>query len=334
MAVPESVRAAHSRVAPLLAELQRYVEASIRPFATERGFLFTDRIKSVESLAEKLESGRFDAWSEVNDLYACTIVVPISEHELTVVEHLDSVFTRLDLKSRSTTQKAPDVFRFDGLRWYGRMREDVTEFRQPGLDQVTFEVQVITALEWAWTQVTHNLVYKGEHADWKHQRMAAHLKATIEQAELLVLAYDSTSEVVNPSPDPLTDSAGLVARRFHELSKQGAVPEALIPDSWKRFAENFVSLIKSYRPTDLVAEVERVIAAVEEELADTSRVPASGTLFQIVLAYVARSDTPGHIRRFSVVRSRELTDIHGVRDVPRAFRFDGLASGSSPVPPD
>ena len=154
MPEPEAVRRAYDLVAPLLADVRRYVRETIDPFSADRGYIVLDRTKEITSLSEKLESGRFLSWSRLDDLYGCTIVVPVSSHEADVLAKLDSSFHRIEVRSRSSAKKAPDVFRFDGVRWYGRIPEDAALVRQPGVGEVTFEVQVITAFEYAWKSVT------------------------------------------------------------------------------------------------------------------------------------------------------------------------------------
>src|ERR1035438_1489076 len=181
---PEAVRQAYDRVVPLLADVRRYVRETLDPFAKDRGYIFLDRTKDVSSLSEKLESGRFPSWSRLDDLYGCTIVVPVSSHESAVLVKLNASFEAVEVRSRSSAKKAPDVFRFDGVRWYGKISEEAALVRQPGVGDIIFEVQVITAFEYAWKTVTHDLVYKGEDVDWKKKRLAAQLKAAVEQIEI------------------------------------------------------------------------------------------------------------------------------------------------------
>lgn len=323
---PESIRAAHARALPVVKEVQRYVQDTIRPMATANGYLFMDRLKDSESLSEKLESGRIGAWSEIDDLYGATVVVPVAQHEEQVVEFLNNAFELKEVRSRSSTRKDPAVFRFDGLRWYGFPRAEISAEKQPGFGDLVFEVQVITAFEWAWSRVTHDLVYKGENADWRHRRLAAHLKASVEQIELMIAAFDEASNQVNPSPWPETDSAEKVVARFRSFVRAGLLDEAGAPRSWSRFGDNVVSVVKSYRKgNDLSDTVDILLDALEGDLRAGGGVPVSAGYFQYVIGFLSREESPGNTERYVVVPSSEY-ELLGARDrFPKEFTFDGTA---------
>ena len=338
MATAEAVRQAFSRVKPLLDEVQRYVRETLEPYCRKQGYLFIDRQKEVSSLAEKIDGGRIAAWSDLDDLYACTIVVPTGPHEDGVVRKLDASFELSKLRSRSDARKAPDVFRFDGARWYGHLRRESAADRQPGVGSQLFEVQVVTAFEYAWIAVTHDLVYKGDDVDWRRLRLAAQLKAAVEQIEVLIGAFDSASIAVQESPWQETAAKAMIVDRCKLLVADGYVSELLRPESWRRFADNVFALVRSYEQNSrrMEGEVSRLLDAIEADLrgATPFEMPLSGTLFQYVVSVVARDGAPGNLERFIVVPSRELSDFYGVKDLPKAFRFDGQAEPlAAPVVP-
>jgi ppGpp synthetase/RelA/SpoT-type nucleotidyltranferase len=323
---PEAVRRAYDQIAPLLADVRRYVRDTLNPYAADRGYIIVDRTKDITSLSEKLESGRFPAWSRLDDLYGCTIVVPVSSHEAGVLTKLDSSFDRIEIRSRSSAKKAPDVFRFDGIRWYGRIPMSAASVRQPGVGQIIFEVQVVTAFEYAWKSVTHDLVYKGESVDWKKQRLAAQLKAAVEQIEVIINAFESASDVVLESPWPDSDMQAEIVARFRGLFDDGLVPETLRPKSWSTFAQNALALVKSFQrdPARQAETVSRILELVENDARERGDVPlpVSGTLFQYLVSIVARSNTLGNINRFTIVPSRELSEFYGIATIPQPFVFD------------
>lgn len=337
MTEPEAVRQAFARVKPLLADVQRYVGNTLEPYCRKLNYAFIGREKTVPSLAEKLDGGRIAAWTELDDLYACTIVVPVAEHEDAVLRKLDSSFERVRVRTRSDAQKAPDVFRFDGVRWYGRLQADTAATRQPGVGDQIFEVQVVTAFEYAWMAVTHDLVYKADNADWRRQRLAAQLRAAVEQIEVLIAAFDSASSAIVESPWPETQAKSMIIDRCKLLALDGYVPPTLEPESWRRFADNVFALIRTYERDRYRIEtaVSSLLDTIEAELRGATPVelPVSGSLFQYVVSVVGRPDTPGNLERFTVVPSRELSDIYGLRDIPRPFNFDGPA-GTLEAPED
>ena len=331
MAEPEAVRQAFTRVEPLLDEVERYVRETLeRNYCRRQRYIFIDRQKTVSSLAEKLDGGRVRAWSELDDLYACTIVVPTAPHENGVVRKLDASFQRAGFRSRSDVRKAPDVFRFDGARWHGRLREETAADRQPGLGEQLFEVQIVTAFEYAWIAVTHDLVYKGDDVDWRRLRLAAQLKAAVEQIEVLIAAFDPASTAIQESPWKETAAKGMIVDRCKLLAADGLVPETLLPLSWRRFADNMFALVRSYEqnPYRIEDAVRTLLDTVDADLrgASPTELPVSGSLFQYVVSVVARNETPGTLEKFVVVPSRELADFYGVRDLPKAFVFDGQAA--------
>ena len=323
---PESLRQAFDRVKPLVDDVARHVGDTLERYCKENGYLFRERTKELTSLVEKLEGGRVERWSDVDDLYACTIVVPVREHEEKVLRKLDSSFARQEVRSRAASKKAPDVFRFDGTRWYGRISEIAASTRQPGAGNVIFEVQVVTAFEYAWIAVTHDLVYKSDAVDWRDQRLAAQLKAAVEQVEVLISAFETASDAVLLSPWPEVETKALIVERFKRLAQDGLIPETILPGSWRRFSDNVYALVKSYErnPEKIAEKVESLIATIESDLlgVEPIRLPHSGTLFQYVVAMVGRADTPGSLQRFRVVPSRELSDLYGLQLLPREFEFD------------
>ena len=330
MSDPESLRQAFERVKPVVEDVGRHVGGTLERYCKDNGYLFSDRIKELTSLTEKLEGGRVKRWSDVDDLYACTIVVPVREHEEKVLRKLDSSFAVKEVRSRAASRKAPDVFRFDGTRWYGRINEAAASTRQPGAGDLIFEVQVVTAFEYAWIAVTHDLVYKADAVDWRRQRLAAQLKAAVEQVEVLIAAFETVSDAVLVSPWPEADVKATIAARFKRLAEDGLIPDCIQPASWRRFSDNVYGLVLSYeRDREKTAgAVESLLAVIEDELLSDSprQLPQSGTLFQYVVSVAASSDTPGSVQNFRVVPSREFSDLYGIQNFSREFDFDNETS--------
>ena len=327
---PESLRQAFQRAESILAEIQRYVRDTLEPYCRDHRYLFVDRRKTLDSLSEKLEGGRLTDWASIDDLYACTVVIPVATHADGVIRKLDASFTRKQLRSASQAKKAPDVFRFDGTRWYGYLSPRAALSRQPGVADVIFEVQVVTAFEYAWMAVSHDLVYKADNSDWRRQRLAAQLRAAVEQVEVLISAFETASSAVTPSPWPETDTKTGIIERCMMLVTDGLIPDTLLPDSWRRFADNVYALVASYESNrhGLGAAVVRLLDVMDADLRGASpmELPTSGTLFQYVLSIVARPNTDGGLERFTTVPSRELSDLYHLTSVPKTFKFNGTAA--------
>jgi hypothetical protein len=99
--VPQAVATAFQAAETTVVALESHVKGTLASFAEQRDYLFRSRRKKVESLAEKLESGRYAAWSDLDDLFACTIVVPTASHEDGVIEFLDAVFDPVDIRDET-----------------------------------------------------------------------------------------------------------------------------------------------------------------------------------------------------------------------------------------
>jgi ppGpp synthetase/RelA/SpoT-type nucleotidyltranferase len=325
MPAPERLRLEYEKTFPRLRELQAYVSRTLRPYCDANKYVFLDRVKDLESLSEKLEGGRYSSWHDLDDLYACTIVIPVPSHEAEVLGRLKRSFEEVNLRDRSVAKKAPDVFRFDGLRWYGRMNSDAAVARQPGIDAITFEVQVLTAFEHALSLVTHDLVYKADNADWKRLRLAAQLKAAVEQIELIIVAFDQAADSVRVSPWPEMEAKDRLISGFKGLIDLGLIPDVLTPASWRRFADNTYDLIRSYErdPNKLPSSVEDLLSACKSRLEEPTlpSPPISGSLFRYVLSVVNAPETRGNINRFVIVDSSDLAELYGITSVPKSFTF-------------
>jgi ppGpp synthetase/RelA/SpoT-type nucleotidyltranferase len=335
MPAPESLRNAYQRALGPIEWVSRRVEETLATFCHRRDYLFHGRIKTLESLSEKIEGGRYERWSDLDDLYACTIVVPTAKEVPEVLSFLKVAFKELTVKSGRSTQKAPDVFRFDSTRWYGTLNDDVAQDSIPGVDSVRFEVQVLTAFEFAWVTVSHSLVYKSDDVNWSKLRLASQLKAAVEQIETIIAAYEETSRYVLGSPYSELESQVTIVERFSSLIDEQYIPVGLKPASWRRFASNVQTLANRGKPRaiGLGDAVQAILDHAELKLKRPPEynLPESGSLFQYVilvmkdLGYLDRALT-----KVRLVNSSELSEFLGVEIPPdRQFQFD-LAT--DPIP--
>lgn len=133
------------------------VRDTISNYCDENEFASIHRFKKVESLAEKLESGRFEKWSDIEDTFGSAIIIPDLNYEKDVIEFLESTFLKVNIKKRGSTLKAPDVFRFDSTRFIGRLRPK-DGILNPDIYNLSFEIQIRTAFEHAWAVTTHSII--------------------------------------------------------------------------------------------------------------------------------------------------------------------------------
>ena len=93
-------------------------------------------------MAEKLEGGRYRLWSELDDLYACTLVIPTAESEEHVLAFLGVAFEIVEVRSRNNRAKPPDVFRFDTTRAICVLRQQQLE-QVAGAEHVRFATRLL-----------------------------------------------------------------------------------------------------------------------------------------------------------------------------------------------
>lgn len=319
----------------LVQKVEKLVDAALFKFCKQRGFAFSGRIKTVESIAEKIESGRYKDWTAIDDRYACTVVIPNIAEEATVVEFLRSTFRKRSIKVRGESRRSPEHFRFDNTRFYGSivipdaapdartspLGEFDTVLNAPAedLSQITFEVQVRTAFEHAWQVATHPLTYKSDRVDWRRQRLTAQMRAMVEQLDLMVVGFNDLEPHIVPSPDENTATKAEVIEKFLSLQQAGLIPDVVSPKDWGRFADNVTALLRNAGklrnrdgPLALIDQVERWIRNREPR-----HFPISISLFQIVVG-VASTDPSFCIGRsdYYLALSKEME-----MEFPEARRF-------------
>lgn len=201
---------------------------------------YESRIKTLESFALKVETGRIASLAEIEDVFAATIVVPewsqIAEAEALVLE-------RYELHERRPspgpgTSKSSDRFLFDDVRLFVRYRRAESE-RSEIRDGLLFEIQVKTFLQHAWAVATHDVVYKTPSRDWRRERVAFQVRASLESAEVAIGNIESLAKSpILPSEDPeIAELNATIA-----ILKEHWGPE-LLPTNLRRLAENVQMLM-------------------------------------------------------------------------------------------
>ncbi len=292
MITPQQVNAKFGWVEPYLAPLQKQIRETLSPYCEAHAFALTSRIKRLDSLCEKIESGRYPTWSEIDDLVAFAIVVPTIAEEDAVIEFLTAQFHRIGLKRRGSSRKAPDVFRFDSTRFIGRLRPPPENSKGREVDEISFEVQIRSAFDHAWIVTTHALTYKSPVIDWKQQRLAAELKATTEKLDMLIVAFQEASIKIPESPWPAIQTKKDIHRFFVSASGRGDFPRELLPKDWSRFIDNVYDLGRhcapGVAPDDIASAIEDAVMSELSSLG-SEKVPRSLSLWQITLASLSKA---------------------------------------------
>ncbi len=334
MIVPTGLRTVYNHWFPVLKHVRDTVEDTLCPFCNKEGFIFVGRLKTVESVAEKVESGRFARWQDLDDLYACTVAVPLSGDENRVSRFVERVFRIQQIKSRDTQSKPPDSFRFDSTRVIARLRtppggEPETESSASAID---FEVQIKSIFDFAWAKTTHALVYKSDLVDWKRSRLASHLKAATEQIDFLISGFERASELVPDGRWPELDDKAEIRRFFSDQVEKGCIPPEVAPKDWSRFADNFYRAVRALEGIPPSAIGSRPLVALEKafgildrefQLVGLDRFPRSLSLFQFVVGLLAASgEFKGSRKDYFIPTGEEFRTLFGNTSLPgREFSF-------------
>lgn len=298
-------------------------------FCEEHGYAFTWREKDPESIAEKIESGRFPTWSAIDDCVACSIIIPTLAEEPNTVAFLTESFQRLELRGRGTTLKDPAVFRFDATRFIGKLRQQSLPAGAERLLSLPFEVQVRTAFEHAWSVTTHALVYKGSSVDWRRLRLAAQLKASVEQLDNLVAGFDSAAAAIAEQTWPEVVAKRSIENVFKTLFNEAGIPPEVAPRSWGRFSENLFALFLATtndRVRDPVAFVKVYLRTLDTAIRALPKgtFPRSTSLLQTCIGLLVETGSlVGPLTRYTPLLTDELSTLYpSVAVLGRGFDFD------------
>jgi ppGpp synthetase/RelA/SpoT-type nucleotidyltranferase len=246
MIIPREIAAKYRDLEPYLMQLREQVRGTLQPFCDKNKFALVARIKEPASLSEKIESGRYSAWSELDDLVALSIVIPTLAEEAAVLEFLRATFKEGATRLRGTTKKNPAVFRFDVTRFVGKQKSPLQlEPGQRVYYETPFEIQIRSAFEHAWIVTTHAITFKANNVDWKRLRLAAQLKAAVEQLDMLILGFEDASLKLEESRWPEIEAKKAIVDFLKMQATDGLVPNEVVPKDFNRFGDNIYSLLRA-----------------------------------------------------------------------------------------
>lgn len=292
-------------------EIHNYVEfhaskikEKIYRYCEKKEYAFLSRVKQPESLSEKIESGRFKKWSEIDDLFACNIIIPTLKHEETVLEYLSKEYPQCKLILRDTMKKAPDVFRFDSTRY-------LSKINLPHESELLFEVQIRTVFEHAWITTTHDLVYKYHNIDWKRLRLAAELKANIEMLDNIILAFEENTSFRKENTWPEINSKIEIQKFINNCFANNLLPSEYLPNDVTRFVNTLFKLI-SLNPLFNQFDQEKYVSASIEFLRECflsykkDSFPMSISLTQLIFGHLFDAGMIKDERTFTPIITSEL----------------------------
>lgn len=328
MIVPPAINRYYRNIESILNDSKQRLDEIVRPFCEARAYPYLSRIKAVESLAEKIEGGRYKRFADVNDLVACCIVIPSLADEDDTIAFLEANFSVASFRLRNEAKKPADSFRFDSTRYYVRLHPGPS-LGPPEFGTVQMEVQIRSAFEHAWIVATHSLVYKGRGVSWKRLRLAAQLKASVEQLDMLILGYDEVTKNVGDGVWLETKAQAMVCDRIRAISEEGSIPKEMVPKDWTRFSSNFLAFLKAARGKEFrqnpTSETEKACKLIESYIKNKGghALPRSISLLQLALGVLTDSEyNCGRTPDYVFPLSREMADeFPAVTAIKNAFEF-------------
>lgn len=148
---------------------------------------------------------------------------------------------------------------------------------------IIFEIQIKSAFEHAWTVATHDLVYKSSEIDWKKLRLAAQIKATVEQLDTLILAFEQVAPTIQENEYPEIKRKCQIANATQKLFAQQKIPQELQPKDMTRFCDNLYGVLASAGRENNVQDVIKCIRA-RVNSTPSRQIPRSISLLQYFLA--------------------------------------------------
>ncbi|NET06194.1 MAG: hypothetical protein F6K09_27795 [Merismopedia sp. SIO2A8] len=325
MIYPSILDRKYNQYQPFVKEVAKKVKEALLNFCDVKGYAFTSRIKTIESLAEKIETGRFERWSDLDDLFACTIIIPTLSHEKEVTVFCNQTFAVIRTVKRGQNKKAPDTFRFDSTRIYAQLKSDntITQDNVLSIFQIKFEIQIKSAFEHAWAVSTHALVYKNSEIDWRKLRLAAQLKATVEQLDMLILAFDKTSEFIENNDYPEIKIKKNLATEINKLFENKKIPDELQPKDMSRFCDNLYCLL-----INVVEEkkIQKIVKQITQKIQTTklNQIPRSISLFQyFITILISEKIIEASIDRYYWHITQEVITLYpALKNINSTFEYE------------
>lgn len=312
MKIVKAVRDLFEAAASRYQRLEGEVKELLKPRVEEHDWFFLGRVKQLESFALKLETGRVPAPSNLEDFYACTIVVP-TMGEIEVAEKLVTELFELSYRrpqDNGITPKPPSSFVFDDLRLYVARRPPASGLH-PDLDGVVFEVQVKTILQHAWSVATHDLIYKSNSVSWPRERIAFQVKAMLEHAEV---AIAEANRLADAPAVARRDKQTIAVLQLIEHLKR-VWPDERLPRDVKRLAETILALLRAGD-----CDISSFPSIVDDEKRRLGVLPADLSPYSFVVQALAHTSQLDFQRKFNRRHISTSLCIHSGMELPDWMR--------------
>ena len=298
MKVPLSVRRLYDDTVGVYGRLKKDVDNVLRN-RKRASWHYQSRVKTLESFAIKMESGRWKGKESLDDLLAAVVVVEnvlaLTDAEALVRKYFDIRKRRPSGPGRTTTRA--DSFPFDDVRLYVEWPSE-SPVPKPSYRGLLFEIQLRTFLQHAWNVATHDIVYKSKTKDWSKDRLAAQVRASLEHADMTLCEIDRLrqSQVlarVDEYTQRMNDIIAFLQRHWEE---------SRLPVDLKGLASNVERLLRSAR-----LSLERLEGALHaEKEVGRGTLPQNLSPFGVITQVLLRREASA-MQRLLTMRHRGFT---------------------------
>lgn len=285
---PNELKTKYEKVLPSVKSIKEGVSSVISEYCEVNHLAVVSRIKSLKSLADKIETGRFKKFEDIDDIVGFMIIVPTLNSIPSTIEFLNSSFEIVSLKKRGGAFKPPELFRFDSTRFIGKLKNQNDTNPEKLEYNLSFEIQIRTAFEYAWSIATHDLTYKTDNLSWKRLRLTSQIKASVEQLDMLISGFENITEHITESKDQILSVQIAVTDLFIKKFEEGSIPDVIRPQNLNRFSESIIKLLhhsEKVVSTDYRKIRKSIIKLLNLILDNLERktFPISITLYQSIL---------------------------------------------------
>ncbi|MBB3035331.1 RelA/SpoT domain-containing protein [Alteriqipengyuania lutimaris] len=274
-----SIDTLYASITSRIDAVHNIVNPALSDFTAGNEFLLTSRKKRLPSLYEKLFTARYANISEVDDLLAYTIVIDLPSQSQIVERYLKRAFSVETIRGPQTLFDER-FFDFDSTRVICRLGASGDDSHI--LNSILFEVQIKTLLQYAWSKITHPIVYKPEKYDAQKSRLAAETLARLEAVDRTFQNFEKISPTVKTVRRREMVGADKIAAMFRSLHEDGTIPSELKPESGRRVSECVFSAIRSDKQRDL----DTIIPQMREFIARLNPIPRSISLFELGIVFL------------------------------------------------
>lgn len=275
---PEDIATWYRATAPTFQSLADNVTATLTSLLKTKGVAFlavVARVKTLESILEKLARKKYSSAAEVTDLLGARVILYLESDVEAVCGLLESAFqTHPDLGVDKSEELAVDQMGYRSIHFIcelGGRRTALDELAQ--YKGLKFEIQVRTVLQHAWAEIEHDRSYKfpGDLPPLYRRRLNL-LAGTLEllDREFSTLAKDLDEYAKRPVAskqkipetsaelDPILVSKFLDQGPYQERLDQTAKanPIASTVDELRKFGVNSINELAQLLSPEFVAALK------------------------------------------------------------------------------